>query len=176
MTCFDGENLLVVFWVVTLCILVGGCRLFGGTFRFIFTVEVFSVGGHFSYLVSFCFCCQYSRSSGQVNIVLCWRYIGYVCCEPAHMLTPGSCDIDKHWCNLYQLNNRKHFWLPVIKNTYSLKIALIVTQEKSLGLNVGGCPLSPVVACWGTLFTDSRLLGVQCVTSLESNIHTALAR
>jgi len=67
MTFFDGENLLVVFWYS----LVGGYRLFGGTFYFIFTVEVFSFYGHFSYLVSFYICWQYLRSSGQVNIVLC---------------------------------------------------------------------------------------------------------
>jgi len=41
MTFFDGENLLVVYWVVTPYRLVGGYRLCGGTFYFILTVEVF---------------------------------------------------------------------------------------------------------------------------------------
>jgi len=75
MTFFDRENLLMVFWVVTPYSLVGGYRLFflggGEAFCFIFTVEVFSVCGHFSYLVVFYMCWQYLRSSGQVNIVLC---------------------------------------------------------------------------------------------------------
>lgn len=71
MTFFDGENLRVVFWAVTPYSLGGGYQFFGGTFYFIFTVELFSFCGHFSYLVSFYMCWQYLRSSGQVNIVLC---------------------------------------------------------------------------------------------------------
>lgn len=71
MTFCDGENLLVISWVVTPYSLVGDYRIFGGTFYFICTVEVFSFCGHFSYLVSFYICWQYLRSSGQVNIVLC---------------------------------------------------------------------------------------------------------